>query len=458
MIATAETPEYLRERLAVLFKLMFWALVALLVFLWVYYTLYDGTRYRELVWRAPRRANLVFAFSGVMLAAMAFVWRVLLVRKRLSITALYRIDLLYSAGVGSAFGVAAYLQSDLRPAAYFSLVYATFTVFARALVVPSSGPRTAVASLATFAPMTVAALALALTTKQEIPPPAFFFGHVLLSVVPIVLATAGSHIIYDLSHRVTPEQLKLGQYTLVRKIGAGEMGDVYLAQHLMLRRPTAVKRLLRGTTSFAAFEREVRRMSQLTHANTAAVYDFGRDPEGVFYYAMEYLDGIDLASLVRDHGAQPVDRVVDILAQICGALHEAHTAGFAHRGVKPTNIILCERGGLPDVAKVIDFGIVAPIAAAATLEIAGDLNAVVALGSVLLGGRARGALADCLAQPHASAAALAEALRALAPIADWDDTRARAWWTTFRSRGDAAAASGSLPALTVDLEDRREVA
>ncbi|MBC8112921.1 MAG: serine/threonine protein kinase, partial [Candidatus Saccharimonas sp.] len=157
------------------------------------------------------------------------------------------------------------------------------------------------------------------------------------------------------------ESKQLGQYVLDKKLGAGAMGVVYKGHHAMLRRPTAIKMLnvdLVNETSIQRFEREVQITCQLNHPNTVAVYDYGRTPEGVFYYAMEYLDGIDLQVLIERYGPQPESRVIRILTQVCGSLFEAHSLGLVHRDIKPANIMINRRGSEPDLVKVLDFGLV----------------------------------------------------------------------------------------------------
>ncbi len=190
---------------------------------------------------------------------------------------------------------------------------------------------------------------------------------VLLSLL-LVLCASGMFVLsftnFTWRRRLSEAELKLkqlGQYTLEEKIGEGGMGVVYRARHALLRRDTAVKLLLPDRANAAAvgrFEREVVLTSQLTHPNTIQVYDYGHTPEGVFYYAMEFLRGLNSHELVQRFGPQPEGRVVHILTQVCDSLAEAHALGLVHRDIKPANVFLCNRGGVPDCVKVLDFGLV----------------------------------------------------------------------------------------------------
>lgn len=182
----------------------------------------------------------------------------------------------------------------------------------------------------------------------------------LLSVA-VAIAVFGSHRLQVLQAQAFEAQ-QLGQYRLGKRLGAGGMGEVYLAEHLLLRRPCAVK-LIRpeqagDPTNLQRFEREVQAMATLTHWNTVEIYDYGHSDNGTFYYVMEYLPGQNLEQLVSCYGPLPPARAIHLLRQVCGALSEAHNVGLLHRDIKPSNIIACERGGFYDVVKLLDFGLV----------------------------------------------------------------------------------------------------
>ena len=137
------------------------------------------------------------------------------------------------------------------------------------------------------------------------------------------------------------------------------MGRVYRARHAMLRRPTAVKVLPEPSSKAQQrFEREVRLTARLTHPNTVTVFDYGRTEDGLFYYAMELVEGHGLDEVVEATGPMPAARVTHILEQLVGALVEAHELGLIHRDIKPSNIMLARVGGMEDVVKVLDFGLV----------------------------------------------------------------------------------------------------
>ncbi|WP_417392845.1 serine/threonine protein kinase [Gimesia sp.] len=181
-------------------------------------------------------------------------------------------------------------------------------------------------------------------------------GAIVIFIFTIIVARKEQE-----TRRAVIKAKQLGQYALEEKLGEGGMGVVYRGQHAMLRRPTAIKLLnIEKTTdeTVSRFEREVQLTSQLNHPNTIAIYDYGRTPEGVFYYAMELLDGINLDDLVKQYGPQPESRVIHLLKQVAGSLAEAHQLGVVHRDVKPANIFLTHRGGVYDFIKLLDFGLV----------------------------------------------------------------------------------------------------
>lgn len=177
------------------------------------------------------------------------------------------------------------------------------------------------------------------------------------------VAIYGCYLNRQLQKRIEQHE-QLGPYTLHQLIGSGGMGDVYLAEHQLLKRKCAVKLIRRDKAAnrrmLARFEREVKATAQLTHWNTIQVYDYGRTPDGTFYYSMEYLQGLNLRQVVDQYGPLPPCRVIFILSQLCGALREAAVYGLVHRDIKPSNIFLAERGQLYDVAKLLDFGLVRP--------------------------------------------------------------------------------------------------
>ncbi len=155
---------------------------------------------------------------------------------------------------------------------------------------------------------------------------------------------------------------RFGPYCLKEKLGAGGMGEVYEAEHRLLERPCAIKFIRPGRdvdeVALARFEQEVRATAKLTHWNTVEIYDYGHTSDGTFYYVMELLPGLDLGELVSQHGPLPPERAVHFLRQICSALCEAHAAGLVHRDITPANIFAARRGGVHDVAKLLDFGLV----------------------------------------------------------------------------------------------------
>jgi serine/threonine-protein kinase len=175
-----------------------------------------------------------------------------------------------------------------------------------------------------------------------------------------VMGSIGSHILYTARKQVW-EARKLGHYRLKARIGGGGMGDVWLARHDPLDRPVALKvlreRAARDAGAVRRFVREARAASRLRHPNTIRVFDFGASDDGVFFIAMELLDGLDLETIVTTSGPLTGARAIRFARQICGSLAEAHELGIVHRDVKPANLFVTQIGDEFDFVKVLDFGV-----------------------------------------------------------------------------------------------------
>ena len=191
------------------------------------------------------------------------------------------------------------------------------------------------------------------------------FGVVFGALVIAVVAAAASALSVVRLRRQIGGTRKLGAYALQKRIGEGGVATVYLARHDLLRRPAAVKLLkpARATDEMIArFEREVQLASSLAHPNTVEIFDYGRTRDGLFYYAMEYLDGLTIGEIVARDGFLSVPRTIHVLRQVCAALSEAHAKGVVHRDIKPENIMVCRYGGVYDHVKILDFGLVKHVA------------------------------------------------------------------------------------------------
>jgi serine/threonine-protein kinase len=304
------------------------------------------------------------AFHLVATAILFILW-MLAGSRVFSDRGLLRLD---AAGTIAA-GVAYALMGPMIPLSWrpdqLGLLILNAVLLGRAALVPSEPRRTARISAAAIVALPIVAFTIFRHHPgRELPVGAIVTQSILWAAFTVVLATLISAVTFRLRRSIARAR-RLGQYTLLEKLGQGGMGIVYRAEHQMLRRPTAIKLLPPGTAGEQAlrrFEREAQLTARLTNPHTISIFDYGRTPEGAFYYVMEYLDGLDLDRLVREAGPLPPGRVVHILQQVCEALAEAHGIGLVHRDVKPANILVSDLGGIPDFAKVLDFGLVKDVA------------------------------------------------------------------------------------------------
>jgi serine/threonine protein kinase len=239
------------------------------------------------------------------------------------------------------------------------------------VLVPGPTRQVAVASFLAAGANTVAFL-VAVPLRGEPMPPMDTTASLLLPVyIAAALSLMPARVFHRLGQKVTQAR-QLGSYQLVEPLGAGGMGEVWRAEHELLARPAAIKLIKTGAMTgsdvasrqrlIERFEREAQATAALESPHTVELYDFGVSDDGVLYYVMELLRGIDLETLVQRHGPQPPERVAHILAQVCLSLEDAHQRGLVHRDIKPANLFLTSRAQEVDFVKVLDFGLVKVVA------------------------------------------------------------------------------------------------
>ena len=235
-----------------------------------------------------------------------------------------------------------------------------------AAIVPTAPHKMLVAGFAAVSMNPIGMLiGLARGTRQFGPPVNALVMHYpdyLLCGIAVVV----SHVVTQLGRQVSKAR-ELGSYEVGELLGRGGMGEVYKATHRMLARPAAIKlirpEMLAGdheltNTVVQRFYREAGVAASLRSSHTVEVYDFGVTDDDTLYFVMEFLEGMDLESLVERHGPLPVGRVIYILRQVGDSLAEAHARGLVHRDIKPANIHIGCVGLHADFVKVLDFGLV----------------------------------------------------------------------------------------------------
>jgi eukaryotic-like serine/threonine-protein kinase len=235
-------------------------------------------------------------------------------------------------------------------------------------VLPAPWQRTLPSTLAAALTFPIAVLLASLhparpDITRELADPVVVWDFIQTSIFLVLgagVATAGSHLLWGAKEQIQ-EARKLGSYRLVARIGSGGMGDVWLARQMPLNRRVALKLLKENIasdpTSLRRFKREAEAASHLVHPHTIRVFDFGASDDGVFYIAMELLDGLDLEAIISRLGPLPASRTVHLARQVCDSLFEAHTKGIIHCDLKPANLFVTKVGDEYDFAKVLDFGL-----------------------------------------------------------------------------------------------------
>lgn len=252
------------------------------------------------------------------------------------------------------------MRDCVRDVTLVAVLYGTFVPntwrgAARVVLPLAAIPALATLSVAAQRPDLIPRMGVEIATFEQAS------GLTLTLVLGVVLALYGAHTVHDLRTREYAAR-QFGQYRLLAPIGRGGMGEVFLAEHRLLKRPCALKVIRaesRGNAlALARFGREARSLARMSHPNSVAIYDYGHAADGSFYLAMEYVRGLTFDQLVERHGPLPPGRAIALLRQACGALAEAHLQGMIHRDVKPSNLMVAAPVGRFDVVKLLDFGLV----------------------------------------------------------------------------------------------------
>jgi serine/threonine-protein kinase len=336
--------------------------------LWVIATVSDHIAMRVMNagsdWLSPHFPDFVAAVSVVVSLALYMYSRKDLREPRFILD----LGLMYMVYTAAALGVMMHWGpvSD-EPVHIFPMItWIGAVVLMFAAIVPNSPKKTLIASLIAVS-MNPLGMLIAQARGVNLGPPSnlllMHYPDYLLAGVAVVI----SHVVTKLGQKVNKAR-EMGSYQLITLLGKGGMGEVWRARHRMLTRDAAIKLIhphMLGRSSGEdstlmqrRFEQEAKATASLRSPHTIVLYDFGVTEDGVFYYVMELLDGIDLETLVRKFGPQPPARVVHILRQVCRSLADAHKNGLVHRDIKPNNIFLCRMGNEYDYAKVLDFGLV----------------------------------------------------------------------------------------------------
>jgi serine/threonine-protein kinase len=314
------------------------------------------------------RARFLSSFlqwgPGVLGIALGLTVAAVIRSARLPLPAVTTIGLVFE--VVSSYAIAAAEFADPRMLeehqGMLGLSWVAVWVVLFTVVVPTAPRRAVAAALASVSavPVTLAVVMASGVTSARLDPGQFFFGLVFPYLIVVGMAYVGARVVYGLGTEIRRAR-ELGSYRLEEKLGEGGMGEVWRARHRLLARPAAIKLIRSAGPSdelVRRFEREAQAIARLRSPHTVDLFDFGRAEDGMFYYVMELLDGLDADTLVRRFGPVPPERAVYLLRQVCHSLSEADACGLVHRDIKPANIFLCRYGEEYDFVKVLDFGIV----------------------------------------------------------------------------------------------------